>query len=112
MTTRRVMGIDIVITERLLSRVFVIATLALISAMALSHDFAAFIALTVAPVVSVFALAVLIVGVYFIPLIVAIYRHHRNKLAIGILNILLGWTIVGWIAALVWACTADVDSEG
>jgi hypothetical protein len=29
-------------------------------------------------------------------------------LAIGVLNFFLGWTLLGWIGALVWACTADV----
>ena len=52
----------------------------------------------------------LIVGAYFAPLIVAICRGHRNELAIGVLNMLLGWTIIGWVAALVWACTANVGS--
>jgi Superinfection immunity protein len=52
----------------------------------------------------------LIVGAYFAPLIVAIYRGHRNELAIGVLNMLLGWTIIGWVIALVWACTANVGS--
>jgi hypothetical protein len=47
--------------------------------------------------------------IYFIPAIVAHRRHHRNKLAITVLNALAGWPGVGWIGALVWACTADVD---
>ncbi len=53
----------------------------------------------------------LLVAIYFIPAFVASRRHHRNRLAIGVLNLLAGWTGVGWIAALVWACTADVESE-
>jgi hypothetical protein len=39
---------------------------------------------------------------YFFPTVVAYLRRHRNRFAILILNLLLGW-----IAALVWACTAD-----
>ena len=42
---------------------------------------------------------------YFIPFIVAHERRHRNYEAIGALNALLGWTVLGWIAALVWALT-------
>lgn len=45
-------------------------------------------------------------GVYFAPAIVADSRGHKNKLAIGILNLLLGWTVLGWIGALVWAFTS------
>jgi hypothetical protein len=43
---------------------------------------------------------------YCLPGIVALLRHHHNTLAIALLNLLLGWTVLGWIIALVWACTA------
>jgi hypothetical protein len=43
---------------------------------------------------------------YFMPTIVAIFRKHHQKLAIGVMNLLTGWTVIGWIAALIWACTA------
>ena len=49
-------------------------------------------------------LAVLI-AIYMIPALVARKRGHENALAITALNILAGWTLVGWIAAFVWACT-------
>ena len=45
---------------------------------------------------------------YFIPSIVAGARNHRNGAAIYVLNLLLGWTLIGWVIALVWAFTADV----
>ena len=40
---------------------------------------------------------------YFIPAIIASSRNHRNTRAILALNILLGWTLVGWTVALVWS---------
>ncbi len=43
---------------------------------------------------------------YFLPSIVAICRGHHNAAAIAVLNLLLGWTCIGWIVALVWAFTA------
>jgi len=42
-------------------------------------------------------------AVYFVPTIVAIVRHARNVLGIVLLNIFGGWTLVGWIIALVWS---------
>ncbi len=48
----------------------------------------------------------IILSMYFIPTIVAVSRKHHNALAIGALNLFLGWTILGWIGALVWALTA------
>ena len=47
----------------------------------------------------------LCVALYFLPSILG--RTKRNFTAIFILNLLLGWTFIGWIVALVWALTAD-----
>jgi hypothetical protein len=48
--------------------------------------------------------------IYFLPTIVALVRHKRNTLSIFLLNLFLGWTLVGWIIALVWASTVDVPA--
>lgn len=45
-----------------------------------------------------------IVG-YFMPAFVAFGRKHHNASAICMLNLLLGWTVLGWVGALVWAMT-------
>lgn len=42
---------------------------------------------------------------YFIPSLIARVRHHHNTMAIITLNLLLGWTVVGWIGALIWSLT-------
>ena len=47
--------------------------------------------------------------VYFLPTIIALCRKHQDWLAIVLVNLLLGWTIIGWIKALVWYCSADSD---
>jgi hypothetical protein len=52
-----------------------------------------------------FLLVVVAIPFYFLPAIVAMVRRHHNEMAIDVLNLLLGWTILGWIAALVWAST-------
>ena len=41
--------------------------------------------------------------IYFLPSLIASRREHRNLVAIIILDTLLGWTILGWIGALIWA---------
>ena len=51
--------------------------------------------------------AALSLAVYVLPSIVAGSRHKRNPGAIVALNLLAGWTVVGWVAALVWALTHD-----
>ena len=45
------------------------------------------------------------IALYLLPTIVAVARGKKNILGIVLVNILLGWTFVGWIVALVWACT-------
>jgi hypothetical protein len=44
---------------------------------------------------------------YFLPFIVAHARRHRQTLAIFCLNLFLGWTLLGWVIALVWACLKE-----
>lgn len=57
-------------------------------------------------------LALLGVAAYLLPLLIAASRGHENTVAIGALNILLGWTMLGWIAALVWALTSTGKRAG
>ncbi|CDY76203.1 ABC-type Mn2+/Zn2+ transport systems, permease components [Caballeronia glathei] len=40
---------------------------------------------------------------YLTPAIIADMRAREDAFALTIVNVLLGWTIVGWFAALVWA---------
>jgi hypothetical protein len=51
------------------------------------------------------SIVILILGlaVSFLPTIIAIVRHHRNTLGVFLLNFFLGWTFLGWVAALIWA---------
>ena len=47
--------------------------------------------------------AVLVTAGYFLPSIIAGLSNHKNKIAIFVLNLLLGWTFLGWLGALVWS---------
>ncbi len=49
--------------------------------------------------------------IYFIPALMANSRKHKNFLAVFMLNLLLGWTFIGWVLALVWACTDNTDKR-
>jgi len=46
----------------------------------------------------------LVIG-YWMPSFLAIVRGHQSWWAIVAFNLFLGWTIVGWIFALVWSLT-------
>ena len=41
--------------------------------------------------------------VFSSPILIAVARGHRNIASIIVLTILGGWTIIGWIVALIWA---------
>jgi len=50
--------------------------------------------------------------VYFLPSLVALIRGCKSSGAgIIVLNGLLGWTVLGWIIALVWACSASTLAD-
>jgi hypothetical protein len=55
------------------------------------------------------AMIALLIFVYLLPSVVAAKRRHNNEGAIVALNILLGWTVIGWVGALVWALTDNTS---
>ncbi len=45
--------------------------------------------------------------IYLLPWMIAYCRHHKNCTAIFVTNLLLGWTVIGWIVAFIWSFTND-----
>lgn len=51
-----------------------------------------------------FALLLIPFGaIHFLPTIIAALRRGRSVVGIFLLNLLLGWTVIGWVIALIWA---------
>ena len=48
---------------------------------------------------------------YFLPSFVAASRKNERAGQIFILNLFLGWTLIGWVIALVWAVGKNQGSE-
>lgn len=44
---------------------------------------------------------------YFLPTIIAVLGKKTNAGGVFAVNLLLGWTLIGWIIALVWALASD-----
>jgi hypothetical protein len=40
---------------------------------------------------------------YFLPFAIAFNKKRANSGAIFALNLFLGWSLIGWVVALVWA---------
>jgi hypothetical protein len=52
-----------------------------------------------------------LIALYLLPTIVASARHLHCRTEIVLLNVFLGWTFIGWVAALIWALTARAPYE-
>ena len=48
---------------------------------------------------------ILSILMYFLPALIG--RHKADAAGIFLVNLLFGWTIVGWFIALIWACAAE-----
>jgi Mg2+/Co2+ transporter CorB len=48
---------------------------------------------------------IVIIFAYFLPATIAVVRNHRNSLPVFLVNLLFGWTFLGWAVALIWSCT-------
>jgi uncharacterized membrane protein len=62
---------------------------------------------TTASVLLVIAVGIVGLAVYLLPSLAG--RRRRKAGAIAWLNVLLGWTVIGWVVALLWAMKADDD---
>jgi hypothetical protein len=49
------------------------------------------------------ALLIVVIGLYLIPTIVAIVRKVPNTGSVVVINLLLGWSLIGWVVALAMA---------
>ena len=65
-------------------------------------------------------LLVFLAGIYVLPTVLTILRNHPEKKSVIILNLCFGWTLLGWLIAMVWSVlplkmlpfgrrTSDVD---
>jgi hypothetical protein len=55
------------------------------------------------PIVLLVLLAVVALAIHFLPIVVAWRRHVKNFWWIFLINFFFGWTLIGWVVALVWA---------
>ena len=48
-----------------------------------------------------------ICAMYWLPTLIAVVRRTPSALGVAVFNFFLGWTVIGWIVALVWALAAS-----
>lgn len=49
--------------------------------------------------------------IYFLPFLIALERKHNNRKAILVLTLFAGWTFVGWVVAITWAYSTNVEEQ-
>ena len=57
-----------------------------------------------ANIISTVVFLAVLLAFYFLPYFIARAKNHPNRRAIFWVNLLLSWSGVGWIVALIWAC--------
>lgn len=57
------------------------------------------------------SLAIAATVLYLAPTFIAHGNNKRHAGTICALNVLLGWTILGWVVALAWSLTRDVTQR-
>jgi hypothetical protein len=55
------------------------------------------------PIFVIILVAIAAFIIHFLPAFIAGKRHSKNFVWILLINIFFGWTLIGWIVALVWA---------
>jgi hypothetical protein len=50
-------------------------------------------------------------AIYFLPTIIAVRKKKANTSAITLVNLFLGWTLVGWFIALLWAVSNQIVDD-
>jgi len=43
------------------------------------------------------------VAMYFVPALVAVLQNHPQSLGIFLVNLVFGWTVIGWLGCIAWA---------
>jgi Superinfection immunity protein len=57
------------------------------------------------------AVLIVVTLLYFLPTVIALSRGHLSALAIFLLNLFLGWTVLGWLIAFIWSCTGNTAAN-
>ena len=52
----------------------------------------------------------ILIGLYFLPFIIAIIRGIKNSMSVFFLNLFLGWTVIGFFVLIFYASLTDAKS--
>lgn len=53
---------------------------------------------------------IVVVG-YFLPTVISVARSANATAAIIALDLLTGWTVIGWLIALIWSMAGETEAQ-
>jgi hypothetical protein len=56
-------------------------------------------------------LLIAILVLYMLPTLIAFGREHPHREELAVINIVVGWTLIGWIAVFLWATLVHTEDE-
>ena len=63
------------------------------------------------PILIILGICIVAFALYLLPTWIALFRGKKQRLAICLINIFAGWTVIGWLGSLIWASIKE-DSDG
>jgi hypothetical protein len=58
---------------------------------------------------STILMLIAVIVIYILPTLIAFGREHPHRQDLLVLNLLLGWTLIGWIGVFLWATLARAE---
>ena len=61
--------------------------------------------------IMIFIEVIMLVGLYFVPAIIAKKLHLKDASSIFYVNLVFGWTVLGWVLALTWVIAEWIENR-
>lgn len=58
-----------------------------------------------------FIFIILLIALYFLPTIIAYNRKYQNRMSVFVIDLFLGWTLIGWVIALALSLASNVEEN-
>jgi hypothetical protein len=58
---------------------------------------------------STILMLIVVIVIYILPTLIAFGREHPHRQDLLVLNLLLGWTLIGWVGVFLWATLARAE---
>ena len=56
-------------------------------------------------------LLLLTVAIYMLPTLIAYARDIQHRQLVTLINIIAGWTLIGWVVTFIWALMAETQAD-